>query len=88
MSLHEILYYQHENNVLQVSFPGGMQDTTDANLEATALRETHEELGIKESDIRILGRGNFIVARGETCVLPVVGTIKGDLHVDRLKVCK
>lgn len=39
----------------QISFPGGRQDPTDADLRATALRETQEEVGIMSSDINILG---------------------------------
>lgn len=40
----------------QISFPGGRQDPTDANLRATALREAQEEVGIMSSDITILGQ--------------------------------
>jgi 8-oxo-dGTP pyrophosphatase MutT (NUDIX family) len=39
----------------QISFPGGRQDVTDADLRATALRETFEEIGIPANKIEILG---------------------------------
>ncbi|KAL1497291.1 hypothetical protein ABEB36_008281 [Hypothenemus hampei] len=70
----------------QVSFPGGMQDITDKNLEETALRETEEELGIPKKDIEVWGSGNVIVTKRETSVTPVIGRIKGDFRVDKLKV--
>jgi len=38
----------------QVSFPGGARETGDLNLEQTALRETHEELGV-HGQIEVLG---------------------------------
>lgn len=39
----------------QISFPGGRQDDTDPDLAATALREAHEEIGLPEADVEILG---------------------------------
>jgi 8-oxo-dGTP pyrophosphatase MutT (NUDIX family) len=38
----------------QISFPGGKLDKNDANLQETALRETHEEVGIHPKSIEII----------------------------------
>lgn len=40
----------------QISFPGGRTEPADSSPRDTALRETEEELGIKASDIEIIGR--------------------------------
>ena len=39
----------------QISFPGGRMDPGDSDIRATALRETHEEVGIEAGDIEIVG---------------------------------
>jgi 8-oxo-dGTP pyrophosphatase MutT (NUDIX family) len=39
----------------EVSFPGGRQDTADADLAATALREAHEEIALDPAGVRIIG---------------------------------
>lgn len=39
----------------EISFPGGMRDTSDAGLLETALRETHEELGIDPALVTVVG---------------------------------
>jgi 8-oxo-dGTP pyrophosphatase MutT (NUDIX family) len=39
----------------EISFPGGRQDPEDADLIATALRETHEEIGLPARDVALLG---------------------------------
>lgn len=40
----------------EVSFPGGMFESGDGNLERTALREAHEEIGVRPQDVEIIGR--------------------------------
>jgi len=40
----------------EISFPGGKADKTDATLIDTALRETQEEIGVRPSQVEILGQ--------------------------------
>jgi 8-oxo-dGTP pyrophosphatase MutT (NUDIX family) len=60
----------------QVAFPGGACETEDDSLEATALRETAEEIGIAPQDVRILGCLRELVTVSGYCVAPIVGVIK------------
>jgi 8-oxo-dGTP pyrophosphatase MutT (NUDIX family) len=39
----------------EISFPGGLRHGEDRDLRATALRETHEELGLDPSGVEVLG---------------------------------
>ena len=40
----------------QIAFPGGKMEEQDRDFEATALRETNEEIGINIEKIKVLGR--------------------------------
>ena len=40
----------------EVAFPGGMKESHDIDLLATALRETEEEIGLPSSAVNFLGR--------------------------------
>ncbi len=59
----------------QVAFVGGKQEKSDNSLIETALRETHEEIGIHPDDVDVLGKLNphFTISSFE--VTPVVATI-------------
>jgi 8-oxo-dGTP pyrophosphatase MutT (NUDIX family) len=61
----------------QVSFPGGVADKADANIVATALRETHEELGIKPAQVEILGILDDLATPTGFVITPVVGALAG-----------
>ena len=65
----------------QVSFAGGKQDPEDGNLIETALRETHEELGILPSNIEILGQMPSLPTVSAYQVSPVIGLLKPHTNI-------
>lgn len=63
----------------EISFPGGAFDTEkDKNFKDTAIRETVEELGIKENSIKILGSLGTLVNVSGITLDCYVGVIKHD----------
>lgn len=64
-----------EHHKGQVSLPGGVCDPGDASLLDTALRETEEEIGLKASDVLVLGALDDYVTRTNFVVSPFVGLI-------------
>jgi 8-oxo-dGTP pyrophosphatase MutT (NUDIX family) len=59
----------------EISFPGGNYDTSDADLLATALREAHEEIGVKPQDVEIIGALDEIITMSGFIVSPFVGLV-------------
>ncbi len=60
----------------QISFPGGRVDETDADREATALREAEEEMGLHRSRVDIIGRlPDYDIMTGFR-VTPIVGWVE------------
>lgn len=68
----------------QVSFPGGMYDKTDRDLEETALRETWEELKIPKEKIDVWACCNLFPAKNLT-VMPVLGYV-GEVDPENLEI--
>lgn len=61
----------------QVSLPGGRPNTRDGSLIETALRETHEELGVPPSACRILGPLDDVITSTGYAITPVIATLPG-----------
>jgi len=60
----------------QISFPGGKFDEADSDIQATALRETFEEVGVKPKDISIIGQlTQLYIPISNMMVHPFVGVI-------------
>lgn len=59
----------------QIAFPGGRVEPSDLSAEMTALRETHEEIGIDSAHIEILGRLPVYFTGTGFRITPVVGAV-------------
>lgn len=58
----------------QISFPGGMSESQDQTTLETALRETHEEIGVLPSKIEVLGKlTDLYIPVSNFHVFPYVG---------------
>ncbi|KAL0119836.1 hypothetical protein PUN28_007930 [Cardiocondyla obscurior] len=68
----------------QVSFPGGMRDENDVNLQETALRETWEELKIPREKIDVWTTGNLI-GKVDVNVMPVLAYI-GEVEPEKMEI--
>ena len=64
-----------EHHKGEISFPGGHHDPEDASHEATALRETFEEVGVPPGQVQILGRLDDISTATGFRIRPFVGVI-------------
>ena len=67
-----------EHHKGQISLPGGRRDEGDASLMATALRETHEEIGVPPDAVDVLGRLDDITTGTGYAVSPFVGVLALD----------
>jgi 8-oxo-dGTP pyrophosphatase MutT (NUDIX family) len=101
-----ILFYPSENQVFmplilrpqydgvhggQMAFPGGRAEKEDENLIRTALREAQEEIGVRVSDVKVLGKlTKLFIPPSNFYVQPVVGymTRKPDFYPDPREVDK
>lgn len=60
----------------QISFPGGKVENGDVDIVATALREAEEEVNIKPSEVRVIGRlTQLYIPPSNFLVHPVLGIL-------------
>jgi len=59
----------------QVAFPGGRVDAHDADAQATALREAHEEVGLDAAYAEVLGSLPVYVTGSAFSITPVVALV-------------
>ena len=101
-----ILFYPSDNQIFiplilrpqydgvhggQMAFPGGRAEKEDENLERTALREAQEEIGVRVSDIQILGKlTKLYIPPSNFHVQPVIGFMsrKPEFYPDPKEVDK
>ncbi len=74
----------------QVSFPGGGREPQDRDPVATALRETHEEIGLTPEQVEVAGYLRGYLTISGYAVTPVVGLVRPGftLRVDPLEVAE
>ena len=77
-----------EHHKGEVSFPGGARDPEDGSITDTAIRETHEEVGIEPQNVQVLGRLNDHKTRTGYHITPFVGIVTpgADYDHDRFEV--
>jgi len=68
-----------ESHSGQVAFPGGKMHDEDADEIATALRETHEEVGIASKHIELIGQLDPYETGTGFIIRPVVGFVAPDV---------
>lgn len=59
----------------QISFPGGILEKSDHNLQEAALRETFEEIGVARDSVEILGMLDDYATTSNFRITPFVGII-------------
>lgn len=65
----------------EVSFPGGMWETRDADLKETALRESQEEVDLEPDAVEIIDQLPSTYTRSGIQVTPYYGRVTGDIHL-------
>lgn len=72
----------HDRHSGQVSFPGGRWEPSDGSLEAVALREAHEEVGVSPLQVQLVGRlTELYIPVSNFLVHPFVGVLRGEAQL-------
>lgn len=63
----------------QIAFPGGKIDKTDKSPSHAALREAHEEIGINQQQVKVLGKLPLYQTVTGYNITPIVGALQAPL---------
>lgn len=66
---------QRDQHSGQVAFAGGKYEKYDQDIQATALREAHEEIGVAPADVTVLGQLGHHHSVSNFRITPIVGQI-------------
>jgi len=82
-----------KNHAGEICFPGGKFEDADLNLQQTALRETQEEIGLENIDLKIIGKLPEQITISQFYVTPYVAVLENvnglnirDLLIDKNEV--
>ena len=64
----------------QIAFPGGKVDPDDASADAAALREAHEEIGLPQARVAVLGHLPAHETVTGFSISPLVGHVRDDFE--------
>jgi 8-oxo-dGTP pyrophosphatase MutT (NUDIX family) len=82
--------HEHDYHSGQVAFAGGKREPEDADLNQTAVREAHEEIGLQPVDVSILGHlgPHYSISRFQ--ITPVVAHVPWPyrLQLDSVEVAR
>lgn len=66
----------------EIAFPGGKQEEHDADLQAAALREAHEEIGLEPDLVEVVAElDSLTTVMGRFVLTPFVGLLPGQPSV-------
>lgn len=66
----------------QVSFPGGKYEPSDASLSYTAVREACEEVGLKETEIKVVGELPALPTISKFAVTPFIAFVDPNYSIE------
>lgn len=78
----ERVTHERDKHSGQISFPGGRKDLVDPDIEACALREAEEEIGVLRERVNVLGRlTDLYIPVSGFLVSPVVGLVEDQIEL-------